>query len=238
MPIKSVIARGVFFCANALYEKAVSPSADLTPVYLGGLCHFVKIGLDEYQYKNGERVVGVAALVFTGILARSHGLKAFSCIVELMTRVASDRAFKWYVELLKNNGSPSLGETLAFGMVQVVLSSLSDYSMQPWNPTILLKTRIPLNIAFISFKIVRLQYEKDIETKIQECFSKKYGWDISRILINGAFLLLGHASVKVIGSRMKAPIPYHGKMRVVWVSVCTVAELLLYSENSPLTSRR
>ena len=91
MAVQQIMEKAFLSSLEALHEKGISPSADLTPVYVGKFCYIGKLALDEY-YPIDERILGVAALVLTGLISWEKGWSAFKWVPEFILPIALDKS--------------------------------------------------------------------------------------------------------------------------------------------------
>lgn len=240
MVIQQVMEKALFQTMGILHEKAISPDADLTPVCVGKFCYIGKLALDEYDFID-QKILGLAALILTGVVAREKGWSAFQWVPEFILPVAQDKI----IGLLANRYMGSTEHGMQFKtekdrqafiltsmVANVVFRSLESYLKRSRNPKILLRSHIPLLIASVGYSSLFQWYYPSIYKSINK-HTQKYAYDILFISNIGFHLLVSYVAGKAIEKGVGAPILTNRKFTLISSAVHLMVKLLMYSPNSP-----
>jgi len=240
MVIQQVMQKALGPTMGILHEKAISPDADLTPVYVGKFCYIGKLALDEYDFID-QKILGLAALILAGVVAREKGWSAFQWVPEFILPVAQDKI----IGLLANRYMGSTEHGMQFKtekdrqafiltstVVKGVIRTLGIYLMSSRNPNILLRANIPLEIVMVGYFGLFEWCASTIHENIQK-HNRKYAYDILVISNMGFYLLVGYVAGKAIEKGVGAPILTNRKFTLISSATYLMIDLLMRSPNSP-----
>ena len=241
MVIQQVMQKALGPTMGILHEKAISPDADLTPVCVGKFCYIGKLALDEYDFMD-QKILGLAALILTGVVAREKGWSAFQWVPEFILPVAQDEI----IGLLANRYKRSTDRDkvwkseeedrqafiLSSTVVKGVIRTLGIYLMSSRNPNILLRSNIPLRIVMVGYFGLFEWCASTIHENIEK-HNRKYAYDILAISNMGFYLLVGYVAGKAIEKGVGAPILTNRKFTLISSATYLMIDLLMYSPNSP-----
>ena len=240
MAVQQIIAKAFQVTTGVVCEKGISPSADLTPVYVGKFCYLGKVVLDEYDLMD-QKILGLAALLITGVVAREKGWNAFRWVPEFILPVARDKIIGFLENHFRNStdidtGWKSEKDRHAFYLTSAItlgiFQSLEVCLVRSRNPKVLLRSHIPLELFMVGYSAFADWYHPTIEKKIEN-YSKDYAYDIRVISSIGFYLLVYGVAAKAIEKGMGAPILANRKVTLISSAVCLMAHLLIFSPNSP-----
>ncbi|MCP5505125.1 MAG: hypothetical protein H7A41_08245 [Chlamydiales bacterium] len=239
MAIQQIMEKAFYESTKVLYEKAISPSADLTPVYVGKFCYIGKLALDEYDLVD-QRILCVAALILTGAISWKKGWSAFKWVPEFILPVALEKVTDFcrgrYIQRtdqgmqFKSKKDHQMF-TLTIAIATVVFRSLESYLMRSRNPKIYLKAMVPLHIAIAGYMALFQWYRPSIFKYTDQYCSKKYCFEIVVTSNMGLYLLFSYFAGKGIEKGVGAPILTNRKFTLISSAACLMVQLLMHSPN-------
>lgn len=240
MAVQQVMQKVLGPTMGILHEKAISPDADLTPVCVGKFCYIGKLALDEYDFMD-QKIIGLAALILTGVVAREKGWSAFQWVPEFILPVARDKIIGFLENRFRSSTDRDTGwksekDRHAFYLTSAItlgiFQSLEVCLVRSRNPKVLLRSHIPLELFMVGYSVFADWYHPTIEKKIEH-YSKDYASDIWVISSVGFHLLVCGVAAKAIEKGVGAPILANRKVTLISSAVYLMAHLLIFSPNSP-----
>jgi hypothetical protein len=240
MALNQIMLNSFLQYSEVMSERSISPSADLTPVYVGKFCYIGKCALDEY-FPIDQRILGLAAIVLTTAVSTQKGITAFKWVPEFLLPVAITKANKmiqdYYME--ERDGKKSFKSRedykkyiLYLTLANTVSRCFHVYLRNTRNPNLSLKAAIPHAIAMGVYQAF-FNLNVSLVHLASTSLSKKYAWEIRHSLMTVFGVLFSYSAGKGIEKAVGSPVLVNWKFVIMSSSLTCMTHILLFSPNSP-----